>query len=429
MPNKNRNKKISAFTVVEIVVIIILILMIGGIIACNVIFHNDSKAASVFGLSFYKTKAVNMLPEIPVNSVIVAKKSEIPNINQGSVILCNIGGHTALTRVKELQSDGGMQYYIVQFDTSPDNETFRISSGDVIAKAVWQLDSLGKFLDFATSVPGIALAAMIPVIFIIIFQALKMRKLRKLEIEASMMDDGLDEIFSRDDNTEPEEEPVVRRAVKDNFDFVPRENAPSDNILTVDKSGKADFVANKFSPEENSAAASGLFTYNRESGKVTDNSNVSFANKPTKISFNDAVNKQSDDSRENKVSFKDLSFSSNVIPDKLAGVQEMAVEAVPKDCSIQTNNVSATGFDAYFEKKAAVKIENAEMSANDVITAKTANYANDNDEAETIAPTPVIPEKAVVPKENLAPVKKKNTSKTLAELMSMIDSEESKLKK
>ena len=40
-----------------------------------------------------------------------------------------------------------------------------------------------------------------------------------------------------------------------------------------------------------------------------------------------------------------------------------------------------------------------------------------------------IPEQAVIPKEKLAPPKKKNNSKAISELMSIIDAEESKLKK
>ena len=42
---------------------------------------------------------------------------------------------------------------------------------------------------------------------------------------------------------------------------------------------------------------------------------------------------------------------------------------------------------------------------------------------------PAIPENAVLPKETIAPPKKQKSNKALAELMSIIDAEENKLKK
>ena len=89
---------------------------------------------------------------------------------------------------------------------------------------------------------------------------------------------------------------------------------------------------------------------------------------------------------------------SNIIPDSIAAVQE------------ETSAPKKTGFDdsvkAYFERKPepAAEIES---------------------EKEEV----FIPEQAVVPKETIAPPKKKKNNKALAELMSIIDAEETKLKK
>ena len=193
----DEKKKVSVFSVVEVIIIVILVLMILGMAACNIIFRKDNSATSIFGYSFYKTRAVNMVPEIPVNTVIIAKKSEIPNIKERSVILCNIGEYTALTRVVEIQQEEGKTYYIVKFDTSPANETFRVESDAVIAKAIWQLESFGKFLDFATSVPGIIIAVIIPLAVIIIMQVIRIRNIRELEREASSLDDIDDLIIDR----------------------------------------------------------------------------------------------------------------------------------------------------------------------------------------------------------------------------------------
>lgn len=371
-------------TVTEIIVIAVLIVIIGCIIVCNVVFRGNNSASSLFGYSFYKTQAVNMLPEIPVNSVVVAKKSEIENIRQGSVILCNIGGRTALTRVAELQEENGTSYYIVKFDTSPDNETFRVSRDDVIAKAVWQLDNFGKFLDFATSVPGIAATALIPIIIIIAFQATKMHRLSKLEKLASTMD-GIEDIFAEKNRLDPFEE--VKQPERREKKIIP-EAPPADSVLTVDRYGKADYTA---IAEKKEKPESPLFTYNRETGRAAENIEPT---EPTKIAA------ESHAKKEPELSF--ASHLSNVIPDRIVGIQESAVEKARDNES----------FDAFFEKAAFGTVKD-----------KPAEPVQKLDEP------PIIPEKAVVPKENIAPVKKRSTSKTIADLMSIIDAEESKLKK
>ncbi len=90
---------------------------------------------------------------------------------------------------------------------------------------------------------------------------------------------------------------------------------------------------------------------------------------------------------------------SNVIPDSLANIQEEAAAKSGFDESVKN----------YFEKNDKPIIPAEEKPA-----------------AEAVS---TIPENAVIPKENIAPVRKKKSSKTLEELMSIIDAEETKLKK
>lgn len=95
---------------------------------------------------------------------------------------------------------------------------------------------------------------------------------------------------------------------------------------------------------------------------------------------------------------------SNIIPDSIAAVQEETeTPKAPKK----------SGFDesvkSYYEK--VVVPEDVKLPE------------------PVVEETSTIPENAVRPKETLAPPKKKNSSKALAELMSIIDAEETKLKK
>ena len=416
------NKKFSAFSVAEIILIILLIAVIAAMIFIGVVFHKDNTATSVFGYCFYRTKAVNMETSIPQGTIIVAKESENDSIEAGSVILCKIGEYTVLTRVTEAQ-DGA---YIVKFDVAPDNETFRVEKSAVIAKAVWQLEAFGKFIDFATSTVGIIIVLIIPLTIIIAVQVVRINRLKALEREASSLDDIDDVINSRrkeeapavtitkpkfeDEAPEPrrpersEVSPlVVRRPRSRDFDFDEDDLRPKSR-LTVDSNGRADFVAEEKepvripeneTPNERLERISGIAKHTSPvsaSAKASSGSEPAYAAAPTRITAGAVRSSEGE-----RVVF--TPHVSNVIPDSLANIQEEAAAKSGFDESVKN----------YFEK-------------ND----KPTVYAEEKPAAETVS---TIPENAVVPKENIAPVRKKKSSKTLEELMSIIDAEETKLKK
>ena len=416
------NKKFSAFSVAEIILIILLIAVIAAMIFIGVVFHKDNTATSVFGYCFYRTKAVNMETSIPQGTIIVAKESENDSIEAGSVILCKIGEYTVLTRVTEVQDEA----YIVKFDVAPDNETFRVEKSAVIAKAVWQLEAFGKFIDFATSTVGIIIVLIIPLTIIIAVQVVRINRLKALEREASSLDDIDDVINSRrkeeapavtitkpkfeDEAPEPrrpersEGSPlVVRRPRSRDFDFDEDDLRPKSR-LTVDSNGRADFVAEEKepvripeneTPNERLERISGIAKHTSPvsaSAKASSGSEPAYTAAPTRITA-DAVRS----SEGERVVF--TPHVSNVIPDSLANIQEEAAAKSGFDESVKN----------YFEK-------------ND----KPTVYAEEKPAAEAVS---TIPENAVVPKENIAPVRKKKSSKTLEELMSIIDAEETKLKK
>ena len=408
-------KKVSAFAVIEIIFIIVLVLVMVTMLAFNFLFKKNNTAATVFGYSFYNTKAVNMLPDFPENTVVIAKESEIANIIEGSVILCNIGDYTTLIRVTQIQQEADKTYYVVKFDTSSANETFRIESDAVIAKAVWQINGFGKFLDFATSTVGIIIAVVIPLIFIISIQVARILSIHKLEDEADALDD-IDDIIQSREVKEPA--PVTftePKFVEDVTGKIPRvthepETKP-DKILSVDNRGRAEYTERKTEGQANSP----LFSYDtlkkptqtREPATVGATRYVSeddvYMNRPTRITpemkktteFFETYAPNRTDKSESVVFTPHM---SNVIPDSIAAVQD------------EISTPKKSGFDdsvkAYFDRNSAASNENT---------------------AEVVES--LIPEQAVIPKETIAPPKKKNNNKALAELMSIIDAEETKLKR
>lgn len=431
-------KKISAFAVVEMIFIILLVLIMAAMVAFNFLFKNKDTPVSVFGLNFYITKDVKMQPKIPKDTFIIAKKSEIPNIAENSVILCYVGDYTTLIRVKEIQQEEGKTYYVVKFDTDDDTKTFRISEDAVISKAVRQDEVLGKVLNFATSTVGIIIAVVIPLIFIIAIQVARILGIRRLEEEAASIDDIDEFISSREEEspapvtfTEPKfiEDvtgkipPVQRYAVSEPpKDFNTEPKPKPEKVLSVDGSGRAEYSQRRQNNTDNENYP--LFTYdrlskNREQEKepvaVGTARDGAYLNKPTKIEIEKPITDEfldkyapkpvvSEEELFDSENSKSVVFTphlSNIIPDSIAAVQEQT--EAPKKSSFEESVKS------YYEK--SVVPEDFKLK-------------------EPVAEeTPTIPENAVRPKETLAPPKKANSSKALAELMSIIDAEETKLKK
>ncbi len=408
-------KKVSAFAVVEIIFIVILVLVMIAMLAFNFLFKKNNTAATVFGYSFYNTKAVNMLPDFPENTVVIAKESEIENIIEGSVILCNIGDYTTLIRVTQIQQEADKTYYVVKFDTSSANETFRIESNAVIAKAVWQINGFGKFLDFATSTVGIIVAVVIPLIFIISIQVARILSIHKLEDEADALED-IDDIIQSRKTEDPApvtfSEPKFVEDITGKIPLVNRESEPKTNkILSVDNRGRAEYTERK----SDSQSDSPLFSYDslKKSAQTREpvtasvsrsaSVNDAYMNNPTRIT--PEMKKTTEFFEKYGVSKQekgeDVVFTphmSNIIPESIAAVQE------------EISTPKKSGFDdsvkAYFNKNVNAATENNTASSDSL-----------------------IPEQAVVPKETIAPPKKKKNNKALAELMSIIDAEETKLKK
>ena len=422
-------KKVSAFTVVEIILIVILVLVMVTMLAFNFMFKNKNSAVSLFGYSFYNTKAVNMQPNIPANTLIIAKASENESITECSAILCKIGESTALIRVDRIEEEDGQKFYVVKFDTAQENETFRIGADAVIAKAVWQIDGFGSFIDFASSTVGIIIAVVIPLIFIIAVQVARILSIHRLEDEAASLDD-IDEFINSRDEDSPSpvtfSEPKFIEDITGNFSKLNQPGVtaykeeraaelPPEKVLSVDGRGKAAYVERK--PDTTPANSSPLYTYDRISkerqqqkepaavGAKAVSKDDLYINRPTRIvsehpAADEFFKKYAPESNAEKS--EPVVFTphlSNIIPESIAAVQEQTDS--PKKPATFNESVKT-----YFDKKYTPAEEKPEPAV------KAA-----------------IPENAVLPKETLAPPKKARSNKAVAELMSIIDAEETKLKK
>ncbi len=436
----NNNKK-NVANIIEGVIIAILIALIGGMLFLYFSFGEKGAAPKVFGYTIYHTHATNMEPKIPAGTVIFAKESEIDNIKAGSVVLCNIDDRIVLTRVVTLVNENGVMSYVVRFDTASEDVTYKIPRENVIARAVRQDEHMGALLDFATSTTGIMIVIIIPSFIIIVFQIIRIVNAKRVEEDAYSLDD-LDEIMlDHDDDTSESffDEPEIKQPAASPPDPVPEAvirivrddsaepevrfagDAPR-QVLSVDKNGKAEL---KFTEVDKSQ----LFTY--------DNLEIAGGKREEPANDDDS---RIDLQKESRPKESVPSFMSNVLPEKIAvaaGNVGQPVNEMPAPKTVKRP-----------VRKAAASGDNGEKTANTFASNTSANTAANvsadssaeraaapvssavraKDERAAASAAQAIPAKAVVPKEKLAPPPKKSNGRTISELMSIIDAEESKLK-
>lgn len=408
----SKNKKKTVVNIIEGVVIALLIALIGGMLFLYFSFGDKGAAPQVFGYTIYHTHATNMEPNIPAGTVIFAKESEKENIKAGSVVLCRIGENTVLTRVVQLVNENGVMSYVVRFDTDDEDRTYKLPGESILARAVRQDAYLGGLLDFATSTKGIMLVIIIPSFIVIVFQVIRIVNTKKVEEAAYSLDD-LDELMKSqqedggfffeepDIPEEKEPEPAVVRTVKEPELSVEFKGETQKQVLSIDKNGKAELKTRE-------ADSSRLYTYDRM--EITGGARPQPAREEREenpAGFDIDGDTQADDHaviREKEHSGAPR-FMSTILPEKLAGAVSNA----------ESPELS---------KKAAPASQTAQQSQ----PASPVQVRIKPDEQTARAAARSIPAKAVVPKEKLAPPPKKSNGRTIMELMSIIDAEESKLK-
>ncbi len=420
-------KKVSAFTVIEIILIVILALIMITMLVFNFMFKDKNSAASLFGYSFFNTKSFEMMRDIPKNTLIIAKESEKENVKEGSVVLCRIGNSTVLMRVNSIQEEAGKTYYVVRFDYAAENEAARISSDAVIAKAVWQIDGFGNVINFASSTHGIIISVVIPLLLIIAMQVIRIISIRRLEDEASAIDD-IDDLINIRDSEEPAAVTFTEpKFIEDVTGKIPQPSAEANK----DTNNKEEKISPLYTYDEimkeKEPALVGAASENRD-GTPEARQKIRSAKKNSDADdFFENYSPRSEDDRQIPIKNSSVVFTphlNNIIPDDL---DEKAPEPVKR----------SSGFDdsvkAFFEKKYVAeepaKPVSDNISENVGTSADVSAPDTDNEKPTVPEHTAVQAERAEQPAAPHTSSKKKRSNKALEELMGMIDAEETKLKK
>lgn len=441
----SKGKKISVGSVIETVFIIVCAICIAAMLVLYFSFKKDNAMPTVGGYSFYYLKANNMEPTIPSGTAIIAQKSKVDDVAAGDTVLANIGEDLVFIGVTNIEEESGMKYYTLKFNTAVESQTFRVPQTDIIAKAMWKSSILGTLLGFATSTFGIMLVIIIPSFVIIVFQIIRIINVKRLEEEASSLDD-IDEIFEA---REEEKEPPIRISQ-------PKYSEENEARLSVGSDGKAEYEKPE-PPKKSVYESAGIAEYKAENSvrerraerERTENplfdplygenvrrnvisSDDEFAKKPVTASARTSGGlSEFDDSlmrRPTKIEPVAPKSADNAVNDAF----ELAAAKARK--SVLESREMAEFAEAPIRTEAAPAKAEPSASAFDE-SVKTFFGRTEPEKPAEAAKTeestsvPTIPADAVVPKEKLAPPAKKSNNKKVEDLMKFIDKAESDLKR
>lgn len=424
----NNGRKKSPWLAVEIVVMCIFAVLIISMLVIYFSFRETGAVPKFFGYYIYRTHAVNMEPKVPEGAAVFASEKEKENISSGSVVLCMLDGTPTIINVVEMLDEESGKFYIVRFNTSPRNETYKIPAESVIAKAVYYDTFTGSLLSFATSEKGIITVVIIPSILIVLFQVIKIVLAQKNEYddyEAEAEEDDAPNLYANIGKDGFDEEEPYRSLppVRAKFDTAVKEKPES--VIRIDSSGAAVYEPVEKKPDEDILITSK--SLDRMRGHTPENDDMTVYNARSYV--NEAVKIKEGPKKADPISdilSPDLAEKShsafratNVIPETIAAVKTPArPDPAPAPIKSRRFAPQKTAEDThpdvpkqYFsldEKESAIPPSEADMP---------------------ILNTNAIPENSVVPKERIAPRRKASSGKTVEELMSIIDSQQAKIRK
>lgn len=214
-------------SIFSILLVIVLLIIVACTIVTNVLFADD-KVPKIAGYHLYLHEAVDMEPDIPQNSLVLAKDAPNQSLAPGNKVLCKLSDGSMGVRVISqitVNQDGSSSYYPAT--ALEQNTELTIPRENIIAVCEWQSRDLYRYVTFTTSVGGIMALLIVPCIILIIMVLAKIARSGK-----DVMDEE-DFLFD-----EMEELGVVAKKSKpvDNPLFEPNHVLPAGESLERKKS-------------------------------------------------------------------------------------------------------------------------------------------------------------------------------------------------
>ncbi|MDR0986167.1 MAG: hypothetical protein LBL98_00515 [Ruminococcus sp.] len=411
-------RKKSAGIIVRVLIIIVLTVLIGGVLVFNFFFKTDGTPSSVFGIYFLRTNEVYMETEIMPGDMVIAVKTDPEKIEPQDAVIAQFDSRITIIRVIAVNpgTAGTPPTFLVKYDTVDESKAFNIDAERIVAVAKYKDPVMGQLLGVATSVPGIIIAVIIPLTLIIIYQIARFAREKADEEESDKPEKEKAEELAEIMSERPLEHGSMRLS---GFTAeLERMNNPeppkTERKLSIDERGRAGIAE---VPKTRGNDATRQIAIGAYRGKTPSNTQPEPGPKfASRIGYpekeNDApvlfLPPEGSDPEVKKTNISDL-IRDNERTDSSA-LRPKPASVIPEEVTRLQQTAPQSPRQAGFEDTVREYYKHDER-------------AEDSGFAEPIGN---IPEGAVVPKEKIAPVRRKKQRSTVDELMKLIDDQTSK---
>ncbi len=230
-------------SIFSILLVIVLLIIVACTIVTNVLFADD-KIPKIAGYHLYLHEAVDMEPDIPQNSLVLAKDAPNQSLAPGNKVLCKLSDGSMGVRVISqitVNQDGSSSYYPAT--ALEQNTELTIPRENIIAVCEWQSRDLYRYVTFTTSVGGIMALLIVPCIILIIMVLAKIARSGKdVMDEEDFLFDEMEELGVVAKKSKPADNPLFepnhvppageslerkKSSISENFERKPvNENSP-----------------------------------------------------------------------------------------------------------------------------------------------------------------------------------------------------------
>ncbi len=153
----------------------------------TVITTEKGKAPQFMGFSVLEVVTGSMEPEIPVGSVVLARKTDPWELKEGDVIAFyssdpQISGAVNTHRILERVEEAGVLSFVTKGDANPVADYYSVVPENVVGKVVFHSQALGLIAGFAGNKLGFLLLVLIPLAVIFFCNAKEVVRLIRLEM-------------------------------------------------------------------------------------------------------------------------------------------------------------------------------------------------------------------------------------------------------
>ena len=203
--------------------VIVLLLSVALTVGANLIFSGD-RVPMIAGYYLYLHETDDMEPDIPADSLVLAKEAGQTSLQPGNKVLCYLNDGNMQLRVIyniAVNEDGSTSYF--PGTAVEQGSELAIPRGNIFAICTWASKELYTVVKFSTSVMGLMAMLVIPCIILIIMLLVKIAK-------SSRNDEDDEDEFELDEDDETFDDRKHRKNSDDSPLFDPESNTQDHSL-------------------------------------------------------------------------------------------------------------------------------------------------------------------------------------------------------